>query len=425
MKILTLILFLPLALNLSAKEYSIFQVKVKPSRNDYGTRAGTTFFINSGSVVVTSNVNNPAWIEINGDLFVGTSASCYSVNSGECNSETTFYGSEGDRDAVIINPDANMNATTIRNYSGEKHPFGSRGINHYWEIEMQTNRQCDITFQVRENDIPTGTILSNLRIWEYYNSDWTEIPTSSPNDRIPDTGFISLSFSDVSFNSQTNNHSITLNETGESPTSIILSSFTAVYSGNKPNIYWITQSEINNFGWNIHRSETENMEESVLINQNLISGAGSSTEPSEYLFADEYEVSIGNSYYYWLESVNFSGIREYFGPISLTIPSNPNPDNNEITRFYGLYQNYPNPASHSTTIGFIMKDDCSANLSVYNLKGQKIRTLFSKRTIEKDKLNRMIWDGKDESGNDVYSGIYFYKLTVSKKIYMKKMILMR
>ena len=398
-------------------------MKNRNNKGNKGSRAGETLVINNGSMIVTPLIPNFSWLNIDGDLAVQANGLFYSENSIICNSETTFYGPEGIKDAVIINPSANLDMTTVTNYSG-KYPSAPNSISHWWIIEPTEDRQCDIEFRMRDSDIPVEIVLSDLRIWEFYDSAWTELSTGSPTSGTPFTGFTSLSFSSVNFLISPTEHTITLTET-ESPIPVILSSFTAIYSDNKPNLCWITQSEIDNSGWNIYRSESENIIESFQVNGNLIQGAGTSTEPTEYKFADEYEVYSESTYHYWLESINFSGTTKIYGPISLTIPSNPDPENNEIPLVYGLHQNFPNPIAKSTTISFIMKDDCNGSLSIYNVKGQKIKTLIQKNELIKDKLIKVNWNGRDETGKEAVSGIYFYKLETENKNYLKKMILLR
>ncbi len=90
---------------------------------------------------------------------------------------------------------------------------------------------------------------------------------------------------------------------------------------------------------------------------------------------------------------------------------------------FTLSQNYPNPFNQSTKIEFILSHSGFASLNIYNLLGRKIRTLVS------DKLtagyNSVFWDGKDDSGKEVASGIYFYQLKVGDYSNAKKLLLLK
>ncbi len=78
-----------------------------------------------------------------------------------------------------------------------------------------------------------------------------------------------------------------------------------------------------------------------------------------------------------------------------------------------LHQNHPNPFNPTTTIEFSIQNDSQIEICIYNIKGQKIKTLahndFTKGS------HSIIWNGKDMNKNSVSSGIYFYKLIVSGK----------
>jgi len=88
-----------------------------------------------------------------------------------------------------------------------------------------------------------------------------------------------------------------------------------------------------------------------------------------------------------------------------------------------LYQNYPNPFNPWTNIEFSIGKKSQVNLSIYNLLGQKIRTLVN--AVKSPDVYTIIWDGKDDNGIQVASGIYIYKLTSSKNSISRKMVLVR
>ncbi len=203
------------------------------------------------------------------------------------------------------------------------------------------------------------------------------------------------------------------------PTTVTLSSFTAVYVNGSSILKWTTQSETNNMGWNIYRSETK-LVDGVQINNQLISGAGTSTQPSEYEFYDEQELMANNTYWYWLESVDYSGKTELYSPVSLTIPEQD--DDPEIPEMIITnIINYPNPFSNATIISFDVTIENTENIeiSIYNMKGQLIR-IIPVTWSETGGLTS--WDGKDENGINVGSGIYTYLIKTGSEQYSGKMI---
>lgn len=89
-----------------------------------------------------------------------------------------------------------------------------------------------------------------------------------------------------------------------------------------------------------------------------------------------------------------------------------------------LHNNYPNPFNPETTISFSIPEDSKVNLSIYNIKGQKVKTLINAE-LEKG-LHDVIWNSKDNSGKTVASGVYFYKFDVNGKTKnLKKMLLLK
>lgn len=96
------------------------------------------------------------------------------------------------------------------------------------------------------------------------------------------------------------------------------------------------------------------------------------------------------------------GAEPYVGVINSELP---------IHNYY--LANYPNPFNPSTTIEFFIKNDSKVELSVYNIKGQKIKTLIQKNFNKG--THSIVWNGNDNSGKLVSSGIYYYKLNVNGK----------
>ena len=213
------------------------------------------------------------------------------------------------------------------------------------------------------------------------------------------------------------------------PLAVVLTSFTALYNGDATCLSWTTQTETSNLGWDIFRSETSNFEEAIKVNVHLIPGAGTTSEPTNYEYVDYYPIETGKTYFYWVVGKDASGITDNFGPIAVDIPfnNNQNPDPPEIHSQEYYLNNYPNPFYSNTTIAFLVKEAGSAELSIYNIKGQKIVTLF-KAPISYHNINKLVschWNGKDKNGNNVSEGVYLSVLKINGKIFSKNMVLLK
>ena len=86
-------------------------------------------------------------------------------------------------------------------------------------------------------------------------------------------------------------------------------------------------------------------------------------------------------------------------------------------------KNYPNPFNPSTTISFTLTDAQNVQLTIYNIKGQKINTLVNEYC--QSGAHSTLWDGNDASGKPVASGLYFYRLKTDNEINSGKLMLLK
>jgi len=96
---------------------------------------------------------------------------------------------------------------------------------------------------------------------------------------------------------------------------------------------------------------------------------------------------------------------------------------NSVVKATSLIGNYPNPFNPNTAISFNLKTAGNVELSIYNIKGQKVTTLLHENLLAGAHL--VEWNGTDENGQNSASGIYFYRLHTSRYTSTKKMILMK
>ena len=85
--------------------------------------------------------------------------------------------------------------------------------------------------------------------------------------------------------------------------------------------------------------------------------------------------------------------------------------------------NYPNPFNPTTTISFSIQEESKVDLSIFNIKGNKIKTLFNEPNTKGN--YSVVWNGKDTNDRSVASGIYFYKLEAGKKVIINKMLMLK
>jgi len=95
----------------------------------------------------------------------------------------------------------------------------------------------------------------------------------------------------------------------------------------------------------------------------------------------------------------------------------------KIPLTFSLYQNYPNPFNPNTAIRYQLPRTERVEITIYNTLGQKIRTLVKK--LQLPGTYQVVWDGKDDKGNPVASGVYMYQIKAGDFVKARKMVLMR
>jgi hypothetical protein len=90
---------------------------------------------------------------------------------------------------------------------------------------------------------------------------------------------------------------------------------------------------------------------------------------------------------------------------------------------YELMQNYPNPFNPSTTIEYELPHQSVVELRVHNLVGEEVATLA--QSVQSVGRHKVVWDGRDRSGNRVSSGVYLYSLHAGQQEVTRKLIVIR
>ena len=192
-------------------------------------------------------------------------------------------------------------------------------------------------------------------------------------------------------------------------TPVELTSFTASVIEGEVNLNWSTATEINNKGFEIQRKSKGVNWEKI----GFVDGNGTTTEPQLYSFRD-YTVESG-TYYYRLRQIDFDGSFTYSNTVHADI-------NLTITNFQ-LSQNYPNPFNPSTNIQFHVPEAGFVTIKVYNMLGKEVRTLFAEE-VSSGSYN-INWDGLNDAGNKMSSGIYIYRMTAGDFVQTKQMVLLK
>lgn len=199
---------------------------------------------------------------------------------------------------------------------------------------------------------------------------------------------------------------------------IELSSFTAMLNSyNNVSLQWVTQSETNVSGFRVYRGSSESLDEAGMLN--VFIPATNTSQLQVYVYND-LEICEDGTYYYWLENLDMDGSNTFHGPTSIEV-SLSHPGNPEIPIIQGISSAYPNPFNPTVNLSCGNQRAGITTVEVYNLRGQKVRTLFNGA---RDKGNFNIsWDGKDDNGSKMPSGIYMIRMNASGTKSIRKVVM--
>jgi len=215
---------------------------------------------------------------------------------------------------------------------------------------------------------------------------------------------------------------------------VALSYFEARYFDNGVILRWITESETNNLCFEIYRGESKNGPFEK-ITSHRIAGAGTTASQHKYEYIDETAVA-GNQYFYYIEDIDFSGEKGR----SETIPAMSGPFGKEKPKVFSessalgqpvkfqVFQNFPNPFNPETWIPFQIPEATDVTVKIYNVFGQAVRTIdLGQKEVGRylSKDESIHWDGRNQNGELVPSGVYFYQFRAGKFMAMKKMLLVK
>lgn len=193
------------------------------------------------------------------------------------------------------------------------------------------------------------------------------------------------------------------------PVAVTVGSFAPRMAGESAAIAWSTRLESGVDAFNVLRSDAENGVY-ARVNDRPIPATGGAAGGA-YEIADG-GVSLNGTYWYELEEVSRDGSRVIAGPVRL-----------DARAPFALAQNVPNPFNPVTAIRFTIAEDCRATLAVFDASGRRVRSLVDGRL--KAAFYRIEWDGRNDEGRPLASGVYFYRLDAGRFSKTRKMVLLR
>ena len=206
---------------------------------------------------------------------------------------------------------------------------------------------------------------------------------------------------------------------------VTLSTFTAQFLNGVPTLYWKTESETDNLGWFVYRNREENFTTAAKVS-GMIEGHGTTTQTQSYVHEDVItNPQVGDVYYYWLESVDYSGLIHHYDRVAIMRITEIDDQNPHVTvpKKYGL-QTGPNPFNSNLTVSYMLPQTDMVRIQIYNLYGQLVAK-FNEGLRTADNQYTVDWNGQDLYGQNVASGVLLIKLITSEGSETTKAILLR
>jgi methionine-rich copper-binding protein CopC len=139
-------------------------------------------------------------------------------------------------------------------------------------------------------------------------------------------------------------------------------------------------------------------------------------------FADA-SIENDKTYYYRVVAFDFNANQGELSAEVNAAVTNIDANSQALPESYALYQNYPNPFNPSTTINFDLPEKANVSIVIYDMRGSKVRTLFNRASAAG--RQNVVWNGLNDQGMHVTSGVYIYSIRAGNFVQSKKMTLMK
>ncbi|MGD8395855.1 MAG: PKD domain-containing protein [Candidatus Eiseniibacteriota bacterium] len=196
---------------------------------------------------------------------------------------------------------------------------------------------------------------------------------------------------------------------------VLLIEFAASAGPDRVVLQWRSGAESSNQGYHVLRAPRAS-DMPRRITGAMIPGGGDTA--GAYHYTDR-AVEAGAHYAYWLEAIDRGGGSERHGPVEVDVPHAPT----VVDLPFELEPAVPNPVNPRTAFSFSIPESGPVRLRLFDANGRPVRELVRGRLDAGRHVAR--WDGRDRSGHEVASGLYFMRLESGARVATRKLILLR
>ncbi len=202
---------------------------------------------------------------------------------------------------------------------------------------------------------------------------------------------------------------------------VTLSSFQAKGGFGKIQVDWTTESEVDALGFVLLRDESAEFENPIVVASyesipELLC-QGSTVTGFDYSFVDKQEIVPEKLYHYRLEAVDING-RQEASEMETSATAMPLPTE------YIVGPNFPNPFNPNTQFDIELPENSNVSVTIYDAAGREVAQIIDARKYEAG-IHRLSWNGANQQGMPMPSGIYFCRLQAEGNQRIMKMLLLK
>lgn len=303
-----------------------------------------------------------------------------------------------------IGESSNIDSATTYNPPPLWLPNEIVNVGHTWEFDFPPSGHYSLSVESTSENVtvPAGTYNNCIKIKLIITSDSGDTTQSNNYYLAENVGEVV----NDGWNTWQGNFRLELTNLTTVP--VELSAFKAFVKEQTVYLNWQTETETNNYGFEIQRSFNSEWEAI-----GFVPGNGSTSESHCYKFLDKHDPGVF-TVYYRLKQIDTDGSFEYSSVLTVILNGSAS---------YQLSDNYPNPFNAATTISYSLAIEGFVRINIYDELGRSIRTLVNKNQSPGN--HAVIWDGENNAGEFVSSGRYFYRLTAGAHAITKQMIMIK
>lgn len=326
---------------------------------------------------------------------------------------TVYFGGKV-RAKANVTTQGTLSNLDITVHENDTHSNAGSSVSRWYSITATgSDATVDVTLSYKDSEL-NGETEASLGMWRWTGSNWdgpkAASASSTTDNWITCTG--QSSFSDWILSDAQN----------ESSLPVCLSDFSVLTTHSGIQLYWTTESEVDNLGFFLDRKQlgSDWFEIASYLTTESLKGHGSTNQAHGYTYLDT-KIDAGIRYDYRLRDVDYSGKETIHSDQIVSVTSQQSSSTRPDKP--GIVQAYPNPFNPSTSLHVNIVEPGLIELAIYDSRGREVRTLHN--GFHQSGQIDFAWDGKDNGGKNLDVGVYLCAFRQGTKLSTHKLALIK